>query len=102
MTNGAGGPPFYTITELQAACPSAVVQSIGVAVGSNNPSYDVETDGITINGTTYNFELTNEPTSKDQCKNGGWQNLTDSIGHAFKNQGDCVSYFATGGKNLAN
>jgi hypothetical protein len=34
------------------------------------------------------------PISKDQCKNGGW--------HAygvFKNQGDCVSFVATGGKN---
>jgi hypothetical protein len=35
------------------------------------------------------------PTSKDQCKNGGWQ----SFG-IFKNQGDCVSFVATGGKNL--
>ena len=34
------------------------------------------------------------PTSPDQCKNGGWQ--TYGI---FKNQGDCVSYVATGGKN---
>jgi hypothetical protein len=34
------------------------------------------------------------PTSKDQCKNGGWQ----SFG-VFKNQGDCVSFVATGGKN---
>ena len=34
------------------------------------------------------------PTSKDDCKNGGWQNFS-----VFKNQGDCVSYVATGGKN---
>ena len=31
---------------------------------------------------------------KDVCKQGGWA----SFGH-FKNQGDCVSWFATGGKN---
>ena len=31
------------------------------------------------------------PTSKDQCKNGGWQ----SFG-LFKNQGDCVSFVNTG------
>jgi glucuronoarabinoxylan endo-1,4-beta-xylanase len=37
------------------------------------------------------------PTSKDQCKNGGWKNFTNP---AFKNQGDCVSFVATGGKNL--
>jgi hypothetical protein len=34
------------------------------------------------------------PTSKDQCKNGGWK----SFG-VFKNQGDCVSFVATRGKN---
>ena len=34
------------------------------------------------------------PTSAQQCKNGGWQTFG-----VFKNQGDCVSYVATGGKN---
>ena len=34
------------------------------------------------------------PTSKEQCKNGGWR----SFG-VFKNKGDCVSFVATGGKN---
>jgi len=30
------------------------------------------------------------PTSKDQCKNGGWRNYP-----GFKNQGDCVSFVAS-------
>jgi hypothetical protein len=34
------------------------------------------------------------PTSKDQCMNGGWRNFP-----GFRNQGDCVSYVATRGKN---
>jgi hypothetical protein len=34
------------------------------------------------------------PTSKDQCKNGGWRTYG-----VFKNQGDCVSFVATRGKN---
>ena len=34
------------------------------------------------------------PTSKDQCKNGGWRNY----GTTFKNEGQCVSFVATGGK----
>jgi hypothetical protein len=34
------------------------------------------------------------PTRTDECKNGGWQ--SDGV---FKNQGDCVSFVATGGKN---
>jgi hypothetical protein len=35
------------------------------------------------------------PTSKEQCKNGGWRNYP-----GFRNQGDCVSFVATGGKSL--
>jgi hypothetical protein len=35
------------------------------------------------------------PTSKDQCKKGGWK----TFGSVFKNQGDCVSFVATGGRN---
>ena len=34
------------------------------------------------------------PTTKDDCKNGGWERFG-----VFKNQGDCVSYVATGGTN---
>jgi hypothetical protein len=33
------------------------------------------------------------PTSKEQCKNGAWQQF------GFRSQGDCVSFVATGGKN---
>ena len=36
------------------------------------------------------------PTSKDQCKNGGFRNFTTP---GFDNQGDCVAFVATGGKN---
>jgi hypothetical protein len=32
------------------------------------------------------------PTDKDQCKNGGWQNLADDQGEPFPNQGQCVSF----------
>ncbi len=45
----------------------------------------------------------------EMCKDGGWKTATASAvttssssatSSAFKNQGDCVSYFASGGKNL--
>jgi hypothetical protein len=35
------------------------------------------------------------PTTKDECKKGGWETYA-----VFKNRGDCVSFVATGGKNL--
>jgi hypothetical protein len=34
------------------------------------------------------------PTAEDQCKNGGWRTYG-----VFTDQGDCVSFVATGGKN---
>jgi hypothetical protein len=30
--------------------------------------------------------------SADQCKQGGWQSLTDGQGQPFRNQGQCISY----------
>jgi uncharacterized repeat protein (TIGR01451 family) len=40
------------------------------------------------------------PTTKEQCKNNGWRNFENPDGSPmFKNQGDCVSYVATHGKN---
>jgi choice-of-anchor C domain-containing protein len=33
------------------------------------------------------------------CNKGGWRQLRDGQGHMFKNQGDCVSYFASNGRN---
>jgi len=44
----------------------------------------------------------NPPPSKAACKRGGWATYTDDEGTPFTNQGDCVSYVATGGRNPAN
>ncbi len=43
-------------------------------------------DGLTLESST----LIGPPTSKEQCKNGGWRNFNNPT---FRNQGDCVSYF---------
>jgi hypothetical protein len=57
---------------------------------ANPGQEDVDGDGV---GTACDAEEL--PTTKDQCKNGGWQDFTPP----FKNQRDCVSFVATGGKN---
>jgi hypothetical protein len=36
------------------------------------------------------------PTTKDECKDGGWEHLSHADGSPFRNQGDCVSYVNTG------
>jgi hypothetical protein len=37
-------------------------------------------------------EVEQVPQSKEDCKNGGWQNFVDNQGLPFRNQGDCVSF----------
>jgi hypothetical protein len=43
--------------------------------------------------------IINVPTNKDQCKHGGYVNYTDDQGNAFANQGQCVAFVSSGGKN---
>jgi hypothetical protein len=40
--------------------------------------------------------LTAVPEAKDACKGGGWMTFDNPV---VKNQGDCVSYVATGGQH---
>jgi hypothetical protein len=87
-----GGPATYTLAQVNSICPEAVVIGFGVNIGSNNPSYDVETDLVRFNDTTYNFEPSNTPSNKDECKKDGYKTLTDQNGQPFKNQGQCVSW----------
>ena len=97
VTAGGGGAPFYTLSGLNASCPDAEVIAFGVNIGSNNPSYNVYTDLVTFNGTTYDFEVNSAPSDKEQCKNGGWQTFNPNRpAGPFKNQGDCIQYFNTG------
>ena len=89
---GAGGPAIYTLAQIKSSCPAAKIIQFGVNIGSNNPSYNVETDLFNFNGTTYDFQYTKLPTNRDQCKMNGFSSYTDSLGVAFTNQGSCVSF----------
>ena len=60
----------------------------------------VQVDNTMINSTLFTYEVP-VPSSKDECKNGGWMTMGDDSGRMFKNQGDCVSYSASKGKNKA-
>ena len=84
---GAGGPPFYTLADLQAMFPDAEVIGVGVNIGTFNPAYDVETDLVQFNDTVYDFELVHRATDPEQCKKGGWSTFSPP----YRNQGDCVS-----------
>lgn len=68
-------------------------------IGALSLSAQVTTDSI--DGKVVGSTVPCGPTTKDDCKKGGWQSYTSAPG-PFKNQGDCVSYVATGGKNTAS
>jgi hypothetical protein len=83
--------------DIVAANPDAtILGGFGVNQGTGNGGLFAATDALTLgvlgNSWTYNFEPFRTPGTKDDCKNGGWQNLTTADGSPFKNQGQCVSY----------
>ncbi len=108
--NGATWGPEMAISDVlipQPVQPDPFVQACyagdyNYITANGDTGYDTWTDGrVAINGLPQQdvfFDKIplsqNRPTTKDQCKNGGWR--TYGI---FKNQGDCVSFVATKGKN---
>ena len=92
-TINANGTATYTFT---AATIAAAGNQVPVPIGTIS-SVDVliEVQGtadlgnITFNGQSQ-VTLTGGPTSKKQCKHGGWRSFTSP---SFKNQGQCVSWF---------
>jgi hypothetical protein len=98
---------FPTATIEEGANCGAVIPcpgSLGVNQGSFNSGTVANADALYVsvsgNKTTYDFELNPppppQPTSKNDCKNGGWQSLFRANGSPFKNQGDCIQYVNTG------
>ncbi len=94
---------FVPWSAIVAANPDAtILGGYGINQGSGNPglvtSVDALAFGTAAADTLYDFEFdadgdgegdTAPPTSKDQCKNGGYQNFNNP---SFDNQGECVSY----------
>lgn len=86
--SGGGGSASCSVTYTPGSTPATPIR-----IDTITATYGGDTNHAGSSGSTQ-VTVTSLPTSKDQCKNGGW--------HAygvFKNQGDCVSYVATQGKN---
>jgi hypothetical protein len=87
---------YATLADLQAQAPAATIIAVGLNVGRGPASFigAVDALSLTMAGevTTYDFELLH--LGKDSCKDGGWQDY-NAPSLTFKNQGDCVSYFAS-------
>jgi hypothetical protein len=92
---------FVSWATIVAANPNAViVGGFGVNQGSGNPALISAVDVLTLgsNGDciTYDFEPFRVAVTKDDCKNGGYNNVKDAQGNSFKNQGQCIQYVNTG------
>jgi len=77
------------------------------AFATANPTYRIATDDVAFviadqpfRGTISNVNLgatdVKTATAKDECKKGGWADITRADGSSFKNQGDCIQYVNTG------
>jgi hypothetical protein len=90
-------------TTLAGMPAGSYVRAFSLNVGdtsANDEGLDGYLDNVVVDldsgVTIYDFERTNEPDSKDKCKNGSWRTLTDGNVQPFANQGDCIQYFNTG------
>jgi hypothetical protein len=99
---GANGSNFFTLKDVENADSNAKIVELTLNTGSGTPGWSVRTDNVTFNDSTWDFEQTNVPSNKNDCKNGGYANYTDTKGTAFKNQGDCVSFVAKKNGNNGN
>lgn len=98
-----GGTFYDPYDSALAKYGSFTVTGIQVVVDSRAGHPDGEQtaliDNTNVDGVIYTYDESaqpGQPTSKDDCKKGGWMTLAREDGTTFKNQGDCVSYTNTG------
>jgi hypothetical protein len=80
IAGGTSGPRQIWLSTASSSSDCSFVPPISVAE--------------VIEGSISIFDAPPLPTTTEQCKNGGWKTFG-----VFKNQGDCTSFVATGGKN---
>ena len=92
-TINANGTATYLFTAAtiaaagnQVPVPTGTISSVNVLIDVQGTA---DLSNITFNGQSQ-VPLTGGPTSKNQCKHGGWRSFTSP---SFKNQGQCVSWF---------
>jgi hypothetical protein len=95
LTNAPGAAFGYdhagTLAQWDTAFGSAQVLAFGFSLGSGVYG-DGTVNAIHFADTTYTFAKDVVLTGKDECKGGGWATSTAPV---YKNQGECVSRFAT-------
>jgi hypothetical protein len=110
-TSQLGGTFYDTIENAVATYGGLTVAEVMLVTDAGYAFEDGEqtvlVDKVIINDTSFDFEGEDTETpvyTADDCKRNGWRDLTGENGEPgpFRNQGDCVSFFATNGRNLPN
>jgi len=76
-------------------------RSYPISIGGLSYGFTFGASETRFRGTVTNVQLgqgeaASVATKKDECKKGGWADLTRADGTSFKNQGDCIQYVNTG------
>ena len=101
-TSQLGGNFYDPYANALANYGAYEVTSISVVTDSSWAAGDgehaVDIDNTLISSTLFTYEVPPPPTptTKDECKNGGWKYLARADATTFKNQGDCIQYVNTG------
>jgi hypothetical protein len=69
--------------------PNPCVESSGPIAGGDHQVVILTSEASVWN---LGYAAFRTPSTKDDCKKGGWQDVRDDDGQPFKNQGDCVSW----------
>jgi hypothetical protein len=88
---GAFYMPYASVQTLYGSYPVVGLQVVNDSYYAVGGTQTTVIDNVQINNRTVTFE------NADSCKKDGWQQFTGAPG-PFKNQGQCVSYFAKGGQ----
>ena len=98
-TDGIAGFPkassYTPLDEVKQLMPGATVQKVSLNQGGGNAGLSDTVSSFTLNGQTWLFEEGAPPvvlTTTTECKSGVWKTSELPV---FKNQGDCVSSFAS-------
>lgn len=92
VTGGGSGSPWHgKLDQWRSNFGNAQVKAFGFSLGSGVKG-DGTINAIDLAGTRYTFAADVKLTSKEECKNGGWATSTMPT---YKNQGECVSSFAS-------
>jgi hypothetical protein len=100
VTSVAAGDILATVFRTEVGdplilAPTTISFDLTAFAGTTVRIRFAEVDNQTFfQGSTDAVAIASRPTSKAQCKKGGWTTFG-----VFKNQGDCVSFVATKGKN---